>query len=150
MQNAPWLPMNKLSFIPAQLINAPGFQPFFRSRISEYSFCRTECYSVQTRGSGPPATTAFFVRPAVVAQVKSGAGSQLPSLPPYMPVPCLPVLSQNQRRISTLGLGLDHSLGVAGSSSRQAGAITGPHGPGQASQGCLCRNDARGRSSVMS
>lgn len=37
---------------------------------------------------------------------------RLDPLIPYMPVPCLPVLVKNQRRMSMLDLGLDHSLGV--------------------------------------
>lgn len=86
----------------------------------------------------------------MVVPVKSDSGPELLSLTPYRPVPCLPALYQNQRRISRLGLGLDHSLGVAGNSARRYGDITGPHGPGQASQGCLCRNDDRGQSTVMS
>lgn len=65
-----------------------------------------------------------------------------------MPIPCLAILSKNQRRISLLGLGLDHSLEVAGSSTRQAGAITGPRGPRKASQGGLCRNDGKVQSTV--
>lgn len=56
----------------------------------------------------------------------------LEPLIPYTSVPCLPVLVKNQRR-SMLDLGLDHSLGVVGSSAKQAGVITGPRGPGQAS-----------------
>lgn len=40
--------------------------------------------------------------------------------------------SRSQRTISTVGLGLDHNLRVVGGSSGEAGAITGPHGPGQA------------------
>lgn len=74
---------------------------------------------------------------------------RLDPLIPYMPVPCLPVLVKNQRRMRMLDVGLDHSLGVVGSSARQAGVITGPHGPAQASAGGHCGNDGRGQPTVM-
>lgn len=106
-------------------------------------------HPVDTEDWAAQAHQPFTTSQVVAPYIQSGSVYCLDPLIPSMPVPCLHVLSKNQRRISTLSLGLDHSLGVVESSVSQTGAITGPGGPGQAGHGGQCRNDGRGQSTVM-
>lgn len=100
-------------------------------------------------GQSSPATTAFIHEASCgsLCEIWQWFLPSLDPLIPHMPIPCLSILSKNQR-ISMLGLDLDHSLEVVGSSTRQAGAITGPHGPRKASLGGHYRNDGKVQSTV--